>query len=142
MRTTAVTIVGLATTGVLLAGCSNGDGGDDKATAAPTTSAAAVPTVPVRDQFLQAINAANINSWEHTGPSDDELAAFPDEWCASLAEGHSVQWMLGEGGQYPIGQTWGTKKADVYRVLVLAVGYYCPERKAAVEEQLRATGDY
>jgi hypothetical protein len=140
--TTATAATALLAAGILLTGCTSSGDSDAKATAPPSSSAAAVPTVPVRDQFLQGINAANIQSWEHAGPTDDELAAYPDQWCAALAEGHSVDWMFGQGGQYPIGMSWGTRKADAYKVLVLAVGYYCPARKGDVEEQLRATGDY
>lgn len=139
-RTTAA-VAGLLTVGLLLTGCSSssGDGGNDKTA---TTSPSPRITVPVRDRFLQAINAANIQSWEHAAPSDDELAAFPDEWCANLAQGHSVAWLFGQGGEYPIGQTWGTAKPDAYQVLLLAVGFYCPQRKGAVESELRASGAY
>jgi hypothetical protein len=141
MHTRTATTVGLLLAATLtLTACSSSSDSSHDPTPAPTTSAP--PTVPVRDQFLQAINAANIESWAHVGPSDDELAAFPDEWCASLAQGHSVEWMFGQGGEYPIGQTWGTAKPDAYRVLVLAVGLYCPARKGVVEEELRAAGDY
>lgn len=140
MRHTTTATLAVAMAGLLaLTGCSSSSGAKPAATASSP-----VPTVPVRDQFLQAINAANIESWGKVGPSDDELAAFPDQWCTQLAYGHSVKWMFdtSQGDLYPIGQDWGTTKTDAYKVLVMAVGFYCPERKKQVLDELRASGDY
>lgn len=141
MRHTTTGLAVLAAA-ALLAGCSSsGHPHHTASTTAATVQAA--PTMPVRDRFLSAINAANIQSWEHNGPSDDELAAYPDQWCGALAQGHSVQWMFSkDGGMYPIGDTWGTQEADADQVLLIAVRYYCPTRKAEVEKELRAAGNY
>lgn len=137
MHTTRTTTALLAA-GLLLAGCSAGGTGTP-----PATTPAAPPTVPIRDQFLQAVNAANIASWAHARPTDDELAAYPDRWCTSLNAGHSVAVMLApRGGDYPIGMTWGTKEADAYEVLLIAVRLYCPAQTARVESELRAAGKY
>lgn len=142
MHTRTAAAAAALTAGLLLtAGCSSG-GAAKPAAATPSTSP--VPTVALRDQFLQQINAANIISWGQRGPSDDELAAYPDRWCAQLAYGHSVEWMfdIQQGDLYPIGQDWGTTEADADRVLVMAVTDFCPDRKPVVLAELRAAGNY
>lgn len=135
--TTALAAAGL----IALAGCSSSGA---KPAATTPASSSPVPTVALRDQFLQQINAANIASWGQHGPSDDELAAYPDQWCTQLAYGHSVAWMfdIHQGDLYPLGQDWGTEQADAFKVLVMAVGDFCPDKKPAVLGELRATGNY
>lgn len=140
---TTTTAASLLTAGLLvLTGCSSGS--STPAKTSPPASSSPVPTVALRDQFLQQINAANIASWGRHGPSDDELAAYPDQWCAQLAYGHSVAWMfdIHQGDLYPLGQDWGTEQADAFKVLVMAVGVFCPDKKPVVLGELRATGNY
>lgn len=70
---------------------------------------------------------------------------FPTLWCNELEAGHSVEWMFDitdGGGLYPIGEEWGTAKPDAYELLVAGVKAYCPESLGAVQEELRASGEY
>jgi len=95
------------------------------------------------DQFLQAVHTANIESWTTAAPTDTELLGYPVRWCSALGEGHSIEYLFGlDGDMYPIGDNWGTKKADAQRVLVMAVTTYCPKYHDTVTAELRAAGDY
>ncbi|MEV5957280.1 DUF732 domain-containing protein [Streptomyces sp. NPDC051987] len=134
-RTVAVCLLAC----LALAGCSNsGSSADAKPSPRKTVSKEAA--------FLKAVHTANLRSWTDKGPTDDELLEYPQQWCDGLAAGHSVKWlftMFGDGGGlYPIGEHWGTYKADANAVLVMGVRAYCPENLADVKEQLRASGDY
>ena len=139
MRRTTTAAV-LLTAALALAGCGSGD--SSKPAAKPSPS----KTASKQDTFLRAVHAANFTSWEDKGPTDDELLEYPQQWCDGLDAGHSVKWlftMFGDGGGlYPIGEHWGTYKADANAVLVMGVKAYCPENLADVKEELRASGDY
>ena len=119
-------------------GCSSGnDSSDDKPAAKPSAS----PTVSKKDQFLKAARGITFNG----APTDRDLLVFPMLWCHELESGHSVEWMFdisGGGALYPVGETWGTKKADANELLVAGVKAYCPEQVAAVTDELRASGEY
>ncbi|MBU8549779.1 hypothetical protein IMX12_13270 [Streptomyces sp. Babs14] len=127
----------LAAACLALTGCSNSDTNDETK---PSTS----PTQDPGDAFVASVIDAHLDSYAAGVPAADELKAFPPQWCTSLDSGHSVAWMfdLQQGNQYPIGQTWGTKKADAYEVLLLGVKTHCPKHRDAVLEELRATGEY
>ena len=121
-----------------VAGCS-GSGGDTAAsTPSPSVSPSVAPVIP----FMKSVEKAQLASYETGIPPFQELEVFPPEWCTALGEGHSVEWLLGEGGLYPIGQEWGTEKSDAYQLVVLGVRAYCPKREAAVTAELRAAGKY
>lgn len=102
------------------------------------------PTISKREQFLNAVHAADFQSWSDKSPTDDDLAAYPTKWCRALASGHSVDWMfsIGGGKLYPSGWDWGTRKDDAHELLLLAVKVYCPASRDQVVEELRGTGAY
>lgn len=104
----------------------------------------AEPTRTPSDKFLGAIVDHPIHSWDGNGPSQTELLAYPPKWCAALDQGHSVNYLLeaDDGKLYPIGQDWGTKKADAQQVIVMAVEAYCPKHRERVTQELRSNGDY
>lgn len=107
----------------------------------PAAKPSASPTVSKKDQYLKAAHEITFNG----APTDTELLVFPMLWCHELESGHSVEWMFditGGGGLYPVGDTWGTKKADANELLMAGVKAYCPESAAAVTEELRASGEY
>lgn len=105
--------------------------------------ATAAPTISRQDQFLTAVTQAHVDSWATAGPTDTELAAYPERWCAGLAAGHSVAYLLSiDGGLYPIGENWGTAEPDAQRVLLLGVTVYCPEYRDRVTQELRGSGGY
>ena len=128
------TVVLLAAT-IALAGCSNSS---SKADAKPSPS----KTVSKADRYLKAAHEITFKG----EPSDTELLAYPPQWCHGLDAGHSVKWlftMFGDGGGlYPIGDQWGTKKADANELLVAGVKAYCPANLGAVKEELRESGEY
>lgn len=115
-----------------------GSGSDDKPAAKPSPS----KTVDKAGQFLKTAHGITYNG----SPTDEELLDYPQQWCDGLDQGHSVKWlftMFGDGGGlYPIGDAWGTKKADAYTLLVAGVKAYCPANLSDVKEQVRAGGDY
>ena len=125
-----------------LAGCSSSSDDSKPAakSASPSPSASVDPVVP----FMKSVEDAHLASYETGIPPYQELELFPPKWCQALDQGHSVAWMFGmtQGGLYPIGPDWGTKKADANEVLVLGVKAYCPEHLAAVTAELKATGEY
>lgn len=131
-HTTAVLAVLLLATAAV--GC--GSSSDDKPAAKPTASSTAGNDA----RYLKQARQITFNG----EPTDGDLLLYPDEWCAGLDEGHSVDWLFGmsDGGLYPVGDEWGTKKADAYEMLVLGVKVYCPEHSEAVLEELRASGEY
>ncbi|HEX2656708.1 MAG TPA: hypothetical protein VHU40_00485 [Polyangia bacterium] len=133
MHTTTITAAGIAA--LLLTACSSGSPPTAKAKPTPSATSA-------EDKFVAAMAKADIKSWEDKGPSYDELHAYPKQWCAGLDEGHSVEWLLGDGGLYPIGEDWGTKIDDARKVLVLAVTAHCPEYRDEVTQELRESGEY
>ncbi|MEV8032263.1 hypothetical protein [Streptomyces sp. NPDC086182] len=140
MRHTTTTAL-LAT--LLLAGAATGCGSgssDDKPRAQP--SASATPPANPLVQFTNAVNHAQLESYATGIPAFQDLEVFPPQWCKALNEGHSVEWMLGDGGLYPVGQDWGTKKADAYQLVLFGVKAYCPKHTAAVTAELRASGEY
>lgn len=136
MRRTAI----LLAAALLLAvtGCSSdNDSSDDKPAVKPSAS----PTVNKKDQYLKAAHGITFNG----APTDTDLLVFPMLWCQELGSGHSVEWMFdtaGGGGLYPVGETWGTKKADANELLMAGVKAYCPEQVAVVTDELRASGEY
>lgn len=137
MRRTATAVATAAALLSTLSAC-----GDAGAEAEPKASASTTYKLNPRDQFLQAVNAAGFESWAETRPSQDELLAFPERWCTELKAGHSVEWLLGDGGLYPIGDNWGTEKPEAQEAVVLGVEAYCPKLKDQVTEELRETGAY
>jgi hypothetical protein len=134
MRNTTTAL--LAT--ILLAGLTAcGSSSDDKPAAKPK----ATPTVSKKDQYLKGTRDITFNG----APSDTDLLVFPMLWCQELESGHSVEWMFditGGGGLYPVGEEWGTKKADANELLLVGVKAYCPEQLDVVLEELRASGEY
>lgn len=132
--------------GVILAaalvGCGTSGGSSSKPTPSPT------PTVSKSQKFLDAVGKTNIltTSWSEAQPSDAELTAFPPKWCAALAQGHSVEWMLNATARnddyYPVGQEWGTNIMDARSLVVLGVTVYCPEYLNQVTTELRDSGQY
>lgn len=135
MRRTVLLAVAVC---LALAGCS--DSGGDRAASTPSPSA--TPSVAPVIPFMKSVEKARLASYETGIPAFQELELFPPEWCTALGEGHSVEWLLGEGDLYPIGQEWGTEKSDAYQLVVLGVRAYCPEREAGVTAELRAAGEY
>ncbi|NEC92194.1 hypothetical protein [Streptomyces sp. SID12501] len=136
MRHTAAALL-TATLLATLTACGTSSSGDDKPAAKPSPT----PTVSKKDQYLKAARDITFNG----APTDTELLVFPMLWCQELESGHSVEWMFditGGGGLYPVGETWGTKKADANSLLVAGVKAYCPENLDAVQEELRASGEY
>ncbi|MFF9714811.1 hypothetical protein ACF1DW_04335 [Streptomyces sp. NPDC014603] len=134
MRTrTALTAALLAL--AALTSCSSEDQADTKPSTKPSPSAPSAET-----QYLTAAQEITFNG----DPTDAELQAFPPQWCEALNDGHSVQWIFGirDGGLYPVGETWGTVKADAYKLLIAGVRAYCPDHLSAVQDELRATGEY
>lgn len=120
-----------------LAACGGDTGSDDKGAAKVSAS----PAVNKKDQYLAAAREITFNG----APTDTDLLVFPMLWCQELESGHSVEWIFdvtGGGGLYPVGESWGTKKADANELLVAGVKAYCPESLAAVQEELRASGEY
>lgn len=134
MRRTTVAV--LLAAGLALTGCSSSGGGDGKPTPAVTPSADPLVT------FTRAVDGAQLESYATGIPVADELGVFPPRWCKALDGGHSVAWVLGAGNLYPMGQGWGTKKADAYQLVLLGVRAYCPKHEAAVKGELRALGAY
>ncbi|MEV7389607.1 hypothetical protein [Streptomyces sp. NPDC091215] len=119
---------------LVLAGCSS-SGSTADAKPSPTK------TVGKADQYLKTAHGIAFNGT----PSDDELLAYPPQWCQGLDAGHSVKWLFdvtGGGGLYPIGEEWGTAQADAYTLLVAGVKAYCPVNSKTVTDELRASGDY
>ena len=135
MHRTATTLLALLLAGAAV-GC--GSSGGDKPAAKPKPSPSADPLVA----FTKAIDGARLESYATGIPVAAELGAFPPQWCKALDTGHSVEWMLGDGGLYPIGQDWGTQKADAYQLVLLGVRAYCPKHVGAVTDELRASGEY
>ena len=132
MRTTAAAL--LAVVCLALAGCGTSS---SKTSAKPSPS----KTVSKADRYLAAAHQVAFNG----SPSDEELLAYPPQWCQALDSGHSVKWLFdvtGGGGLYPIGQEWGTAQADANTLLVAGVKAYCPTNLAAVQQELRDTGEY
>jgi ABC-type glycerol-3-phosphate transport system substrate-binding protein len=125
----------LLAAGLALAGCGAGQD-DTKAAAKPSPS----KTVNKSDRYLKVAHGITFNG----SPTDEELLEYPQQWCDGLAGGHSVKWLFssGGGGLYPIGDDWGTKKADADALLVAGVKTYCPENLDAVTSELRASGEY
>ncbi|MFE5258252.1 hypothetical protein [Streptomyces coelicoflavus] len=136
---TAIATLLTAATCLALSSCS-----DTSSDAKTETKASSTPTEDPGDTFMTSVIDAHLDSYADGVPAAAELKAFPPQWCDALDSGHSVAWMfdLRQGGQYPVGQTWGTKKADAYELLVLGVKTHCPKHSATVLEELRATGEY
>ncbi|WP_369253833.1 hypothetical protein [Streptomyces sp. R35] len=134
MRRTATALLLLA----VLTAC--GSNSDDKPTAKP--SASATQSVDPLVKFTSAVDDAQLKSYATGIPAYQDLGAFPPQWCKALDVGHSVEWMLGDGGLYPIGQDWGTEKSDAYQLVLLGTRAYCPEHVGAVTDELKAAGEY
>jgi hypothetical protein len=130
-RTTTVVLLAAV---LALAGCSSSEGGDSKPSATPVSS----PAVSKAALYLADARQVTFNG----SPTDDELLVFPPQWCAALGEGHSVEWLFGEGDLYPNGPQWGTAKPDAYGLVVAAVKAYCPASLPGVQDELRETGAY
>lgn len=129
-RTTTVLLAAM----FALAGCSDPDSGDSK----PSPSATETPAVSKAALYLADARQVTFNG----SPSDDELLVFPPQWCAALGDGHSVEWLFGEGDLYPNGPQWGTAKPDAYGLVVAAVKAYCPASLPGVQDELREAGAY
>ncbi|MFD5814396.1 hypothetical protein [Streptomyces sp. NPDC127038] len=124
---------------LLLAGAATGcgsSGGDDKSAAKPSASSTAGNDA----RYLKAARQIKFNGT----PTDGDLLLYPDLWCKGLDAGHSVKWLFGihDGGLYPVGEDWGTAKADADTLLVAGVKVYCPKNSGAVLDELRASGEY
>lgn len=126
---------------LLLAGAT-GCGGSDDGKPAAKPSASATPSADPLVKFTKAVDDAHLESYATGIPAFQDLEVFPPQWCKALDAGHSVEWMLGDGGLYPIGQDWGTKKPDAYQLVVLGVRAYCPKHEAAVTGELKTLGAY
>lgn len=131
MHRTIITTI-LLTAGLALTGCGSAT--------TPAAKPSASPTIDKRSQFLTVAHGITFNG----SPTDDELAAFPPQWCAALDAGHSVAWLfdLEQGDLYPVGDEWGTVKQDADTLLVAGVKAYCPANSAALTAELRASGEY
>lgn len=103
---------------------------------------ASTATSSPEQQFLTDAKAAGFDSWKTEGPTDAELATYPPQWCTELKGGHGVAYILDDGDLYPIGPTWGTKKAEAQELVVLGVTAYCPEYRDQVTQELRDSGTY
>jgi hypothetical protein len=136
MRHTSAVLLAAAL--LLATGC--GSSSDDKPEAKP--SASATPSADPLVTFTKAVDDAQLESYATGIPVAEELGSFPPKWCAALDAEHSVEWMLGDGGLYPIGQDWGTKKADAYELVLLGTRAYCPKHVDAVTDELKASGEY
>lgn len=134
MRHTTITLAAVMLLAGAAVGCSSGASG--KADAKPSPS----KTVSTASRYLAAAHQIAFNG----SPSDEELLAYPPQWCDALDSGHSVKWLfdMTSGGLYPIGQEWGTAKADANTLLVAGVRAYCPANLGAVQQELRDTGEY
>lgn len=117
-------------------------GSDGAGQAEPEASKSSAYKLNPGDQWRQSINAAGITSWADTSPSTAELTAMPKDWCSALKAGHSVQWLLDEGGLYPIGEDWGTEKSEAQELVVLGTQAYCPKFTGRVKAELRESGGY
>lgn len=53
-----------------------------------------------------------------------------------------MQWILGEGDLYPIGEHWGTEKTDAYQLVLLGTKTHCPKYTTDVRNDLRDSGEY
>ncbi|MGV2914692.1 DUF732 domain-containing protein [Streptomyces alfalfae] len=112
-------------------------------TAEPKPSKSTTYKLRPDDQWRQSVNAAGLTSWtDDASPSTDELMAMPKDWCTALKDGHSVQWLLEDGGLYPIGDDWGTTKNEAQELVVLGTEAYCPKQTGRVKAELRKTGGY
>jgi hypothetical protein len=123
---------------LLLAGAAVGCGSssDDKPAAKPKASSTAGNDA----RYLKAARQITFNGT----PTDGDLLIYPDLWCKGLDQGHSVKWLFGmsDGGLYPVGEDWGTAKADADTLLVTGVKVYCPSNSKGVLDELRASGEY
>lgn len=139
MRRTAS--IGLLIICLALPGCTSGSddggGGDDK----PAKPKAA-PTADRGETFMTAVKDADLDSYTDGMPPTGQLKSFPKEWCNALEAGHSVAWILGDGGLYPLGDGWGTEKADAHQLILLATNTHCPQYTKRVREELRDSGGY
>lgn len=137
-RTTTIAALLAASALLTLTAC----GGDDEGNAEPKASKSTEYKLNPDDQWRQSINAAGITSWADQSPSTEELTAMPKDWCSALKAGHSVEWLLGEGGLYPIGEDWGTEKSEAQELVVLGTQAHCPKLEKRVKKELRASGAY
>jgi hypothetical protein len=126
---------------LLLAG-TTACGGGGGSSADPKPSASATPSADPLVKFSKAVDNAALDSYATGIPAYEELGAFPPKWCKALDDGHSVEWMLGDGGLYPVGWDWGTEKSDANRLVLLGVQAYCPKHTAEVKQELRDAGAY
>ncbi|GGW29383.1 hypothetical protein GCM10010381_12460 [Streptomyces xantholiticus] len=135
MRRTAI-----AVTTALLAATLTACGSDSssEATASPSPSA----SVEAEATFLDSVTAAGFSSWSDSQPTDEELVAYPPQWCSEFDADHSVKYVLDDPSLYPIGHNWGTALPDAQQLVVLAVKAYCPEHQAMVVEELKESGAY
>ncbi|MGW1963626.1 hypothetical protein ACWCPD_25760 [Streptomyces sp. NPDC001935] len=133
-HTTTATLLATLLLGAAV-GCGS-SGSDEKPAAKPSASSTA-------DNDARYLKAARQLSFNGT-PSDGDLLLYPDLWCEGLDAGHSVEWLFSmtDGGLYPVGQDWGTKKADANTLLVTGVKVYCPDNSRTVLDELRASGEY
>lgn len=127
----------------MLTGCGSSSGNH-----ASTSTPSPTHTLSASEKFLNAVHQATIQSWtDGSGtPTDDELTVFPPRWCAALAQGHSVAWILdnneGPDSTYPVGDNWGTNIIDARTLVVLGVTAYCQRYRNQVTAELRSSGTY
>ncbi|MEU9142103.1 hypothetical protein AB0D33_40250 [Streptomyces sp. NPDC048404] len=105
-------------------------------------SASSTPSANPLVVFTKAVDDAQLESYATGIPAYQELRVFPPQWCKALGDGHSVEWILGDGDLYPIGQDWGTRKEDAYHLVLMGVRAYCPKHEGAVKEELRESGAF
>ncbi|MEW2393030.1 hypothetical protein AB0933_32185 [Streptomyces venezuelae] len=139
MRRAATTVLLATALTLTAAGCGTSEDSSDKPKPSKSTEYKLQPD----DQWKQSINAAGITSWpEDAAPTVDEVEAMPKDWCKALKEGHSVKWLLGDGGLYPVGDDWGTTKSEAHKLVVLGADAYCPKQAGRVKAELRKSGGY
>ncbi|MFD4711861.1 hypothetical protein ACFWN5_19625 [Streptomyces sp. NPDC058430] len=129
-RTATVLLAAALLAGLTACGASEGG----KATTTPK----AEPAISKETRYLNAAHEITFNG----EPSDSELTAFPPQWFSALDAGHSVEWLLDDGGLYPIGDEWGTVKQDAYTLVATGTKAYYPENFDAVRDELRESGAY
>jgi len=134
-HTTTATLLAVLLLAGAAVGCGS-SGSDDKPTAKPSASSTAGNDA----RYLKAARQLSFNG----KPTDGDLLLYPDLWCEGLGQGHSVKWLFSmtDGGLYPVGKDWGTKKADANTLLVTGVKVYCPKHSAVVLDELKAAGEY
>lgn len=139
-----VTAAAVAALLLALTACGNSDSSGQGGSGKSATTAGTPSPSTSAEREGQYILASQDIAFATRRPSNEELLAFPPQWCAGLDDGHSVAWLFSGGGgdAYPLGEGWGTVKKNAYRLLVVGVRVYCPEHTDAVTKELRESGEY